>query len=67
MPRFLKAVYIGAAVLAVVAFLLGFYDYVVAGNPAASFGGDVFLPLAVLVIVVLLYLRRKREMEARRK
>lgn len=67
MPRFLKLVYIGGAVLACVAFLLGFYEYVIAGEESASFGSDVFLPLAVLVIIVALYLRRKREMEGRRR
>lgn len=67
MPRTLKFVYIGGAVLAVIAFLLGFYDYVIARSETASLGSDIFLPVAVLVIIVALYLRRKREMEGRRR
>lgn len=67
MPRFLKIIYLGAAGLAVIAFLLGFYDYVIAANEEATFGGDVFLPLAVLAVILALYFRRKRDMEARRK
>jgi len=67
MPRILKVVYIGGAVLASVAFLLGFYDYVLVGDDSASFGSDVFLPLAALVIIVSLYLWRKRGMEDRRR
>ncbi len=67
MPRFLKLIYIGGATLACIAFLLGFYEYVLAARPSASLGSDVILPLAALVIIVALYLRRKREMEGRRR
>ena len=67
MPRILHAVYIGTAILAGIAFLLGFYDYVIAEKEGATFGADVFLPLAVLVTVVALYVRRKRGMNAGRR
>lgn len=65
MPRYLKIIYLGAAGLAVVAFGLGLYEYVIISEQDAHFGSDVFLPLVVLVVVVALYSRRKREMESR--
>ncbi len=65
MPRYLKVIYLGAAALAILAFGLGLYEYVIIGDQDAHLGSDVFLPVAVLVIVVALYSRRKREMESR--
>lgn len=67
MPRFLKLVYIGGATLASIALLIGFYEYVIARRESASFASDVFLPLTVLVVIAALYLRRKRQMEGRRR
>lgn len=66
MPGFLKAIYLGAAGLAAIAFVLGLYEYVFVGTQKADFGSDVFLPFAVLLIVVALYVRRKKEIESRR-
>ena len=67
MPRILKVIYLGAATLALIAFGLGIYEYVIAGEQDAQFGSDVFLPFAVLVVIVALYSRRKREIESRRR
>ena len=66
MPRILKAVYIGAAALAVVAFAMGLFDYAIAGEQDAHFGTHVFLPVVVLVVIVALYSRRKKDFDARR-
>lgn len=67
MPRVLKIIYLGAAALAVVAFGLGFFDYVIAGEADAHFGSDVFLPVVIFIIIIALYTRRKKEMELRRR
>lgn len=65
MPRYLKIVYAGGIVLAIIAALLGSYDVFVASDPSASLGSDVLLPLGALIIIAALYARRKREMEKR--
>lgn len=65
MPRYLKVIYLGAAALAILAFVLGLYEYVIIGAQDAHLASDVFLPVAVLVIVVALYSRRKKEMESK--
>lgn len=65
MPRYLKVIYLGAAALAILAFVLGLYENVIIGAQDAHFGSDVLLPVAVLIIVIALYRRRKRDMESR--
>lgn len=60
----LKILYVGAALLAVVALLLGSYDYFFEREGKGNLLVDVILPLGMLVVVVLLYRRRKRELEA---
>ncbi|GEM_PF-3876834 len=65
MPVVLKIIYLGAAALALVAFAVGMYEYVIANDPDSHFGSHVFLPFAALVVIVALYGRRKRELESR--
>lgn len=64
MKTFIKALYIGAAVLAVVSFLLGGYAYFIASAPDASLVVDVIVPLGIFVVLVLLYRRRKADLES---
>lgn len=65
MPRILQIVYVGAAALALVAFGMGLFDYAIAGEPDAHFGSHVFLPVVVLVVIVALYIRRKKDFDVR--
>lgn len=59
----LKSLYIGASILAVVALIIGSYEYFLQTNEQRSLLVDVLLPLGMLVVVVLLYRRRKGELE----
>jgi hypothetical protein len=59
----LKSLYIGASVLAVIALIIGSYEYFLQANEQRSLLVDVLLPLGMLVVVVLLYRRRKGEFE----
>ena len=63
MPRALKFIYMGVAALAAAAFVVGLFDLLTGGNESSELGRDVLLPLAIFGIVILLYRRRKREME----
>jgi hypothetical protein len=59
----LKSLYVGASALAVTALVIGSYDYFLQPNEQRSLLVDVLLPLGMLVVVVLLYRRRKGEFE----
>ncbi|MEX0746946.1 MAG: hypothetical protein WD275_03025 [Rhodothermales bacterium] len=65
MPRALKFIYIGVAILAAAAFAVGLFDVLLGADERSELGRDVILPLAIFGIVILLYRRRKREMEAK--
>lgn len=59
----LKALYVGASTLAVIALLLGIYDHFVHVDEQGSVLVDLVLPLGMLVVILLLYRRRKSELE----
>ncbi len=59
----LKVLYVGASVLALIALVLGFYDYTVAPDDQRNLLFDIVLPLGMLIVIVVLYRRRKGELE----
>jgi hypothetical protein len=59
----LKVLYIGGAVLAAVALLGGSYDYFVVAREGRSLVGDVIVPLGAFVVILVLYRRRKADLE----
>lgn len=65
MPGALKIVYMGVAALAAAVFAAGLFHVLSGGDQTSELGRDVLLPLAIFGIVILLYRRRKRELEAR--
>lgn len=65
MPTALKILYGGAALLAVIALVLGSVDYFAASTDERSLLVDIVLPLGMLIVVALLYRRRKSELESR--
>lgn len=60
----LKILYVGAALLAGIAFLLGSYDYLSDTEGQRNVLVDILLPLGMLIVVILLYRRRKREFDS---
>lgn len=60
----LKVLYVGAAVLAAVALTLGSYDYFSGAQGERNLLVDILLPLGMLIVVLLLYRRRKAELES---
>lgn len=59
----LRFLYIGGAILASIALVLGTYDYIVVADESRSFISDIILPLGALVVIVFLYRRRKADLE----
>ncbi len=59
----LRILYVGAAVLAVVALLLGSYDYFVTAGESRSLLSDVLVPLGAFIVIVFLYRRRMADLE----
>ena len=66
MPTFLRIIYLAVAALAALAFLIGAYE-AATGREGFDWFRDFLIPGAILVVVVLLYRRRKRDLDARRK
>ena len=59
----LRYLYFGAAILAVTAVFMGTYDYFVVANESRSIVGDVLVPLGALIVIVILYRRRRADLE----
>lgn len=59
----LRYLYFGASILAVTAVLMGTYDYLVVAGESRSIVADVLVPLGALIVVVILYRRRKADLE----
>lgn len=59
----LKILYIGAAILAMFAILLGSYDFFVVAGEERSLISDVLIPLGAFVVIVFLYRRRKADLQ----
>ncbi len=59
----LRILYIGGAILAVCAVLLGSYDYFIVGGENRSLVSDVLVPLGAFIVIVFLYGRRKAGLE----
>lgn len=59
----LRVLYIGGAILAAMAILLGSYDYFVVAAEGSSLIADVLVPLGAFIVIVFLYSRRKADLE----
>ena len=59
----LRSVYIGAAVLAAIALIIGTYEHFILADEQRNLVVDILLPLGMFVVVLLLYRRRKGEFE----
>lgn len=59
----LRILYIGGAILAATAILLGSYDYFVVAAETRSLIADVLVPLGAFIVILFLYSRRKADFE----
>lgn len=60
----LRILYVGGAILAAAAVLLGSYDYFVVREDSRGLVSDVLVPLGAFVVIVFLYGRRKADLES---